>query len=67
MQEIAQKDAQNAFEREQARLRLVQRFEKQGRILKQKVEAARAETLTLWAADLDKIEKHYNALLRMEA
>ncbi|KAH0574307.1 hypothetical protein SS50377_24261 [Spironucleus salmonicida] len=66
MQERNNYFSRQQFERESQRLKLVQKFERSGKVLRQKVERARDEILSCWAGDMDRIEKHWQAMLRME-
>lgn len=64
--EFNEHQAQAQVLKEQQRLEIIRFFEKQAKALKQKIDINRAQLLSNWAADMDKLEKHHDTLIKQE-
>lgn len=65
--EMAQHQQATEVQKEQQKLEIFRFYEKQGKVLMGKIEAGRADILNKWAGDMDKLEKHHEAMLKAES
>ncbi|CAL5996473.1 Conserved_hypothetical protein [Hexamita inflata] len=64
--EIQEHQQMQQVSKEQQKLELFRFYEKQAKALMTKIEAGRSDILQKWASDMDKLDKHHEAMIKAE-